>query len=196
MSSRNLVNRILGPYRISHHPFCGNFQDHTYVIKGTKVCRGCVIQYSGIIFSFLVIGLGNLFRWWHGLTEIHVGFVLYMLVFPTILTAFLIKNRIAKDVTRFLLGTAFSLAFVLMIFTPDWLIKGWILVNFIPGYIYLNQRRAQKNREVCNQCSEHKNIPYCSGYQIMADREKIFLTQAVQGGIRDPFSLPPDQLDE
>jgi hypothetical protein len=39
-------------------------------------------------------------------------------------------------------------------------------------------------------------MPYCSGYQVYADRENVFLSQAIQGGISDPFSLPPDQLDD
>ncbi|UCG04319.1 MAG: hypothetical protein JSW11_10100 [Candidatus Heimdallarchaeota archaeon] len=154
------------------------------------------MQYSGISFSLIIIVLGNLLGFWTGLTELQIGLVLYVLVFPTFLTALIIKNRKIKDIARFLLGSAFSLAFVLLLFTPDWLIKGWILLNFIPGYIYLNRRRAVKNDEVCNRCEEFNNIPNCSGYQIYTDREKIFLTQALQGGISDPFALPPDKLDE
>lgn len=196
MSTRNLDRRILGPYRISHHPFCDHFKDHVYVFRETKVCRGCVMQYSGMIFSFFVIVVGNLLGWWHGLTEIQVGLVLYSLIFPTIVTALWIKNRKIKDVARFLLGVSFSLAFIQFVFTPNWLIKGWILLNFIPGYFYLNQQRAKSNNDVCNHCKEFNNIPYCTGFQIYADREKIFLAQAVHGGIHDPFALHPDKLEE
>ncbi|MFX1282848.1 MAG: hypothetical protein ACFFB5_04300 [Promethearchaeota archaeon] len=196
MSARNLERRILGPYRISHHPFCDHFKDHIYIIRGTKVCRGCVMQYSGMIFTFIIISIGYLLGWWYGLTEIQVGLVLYALVFPTVLTAFLIENRKIKDIARFLLGISFSLAFIQFIFTPNWLIKGWILLNFIPGYIYLNHRRAKSNNEVCNQCEENDKMPYCTGFQIYTDREKIFLAQAVQGGIHDPFALQPDKLEE
>jgi len=196
MLGRNLAQRILGPYRISHHPFCSNFNDHVYEIRGRRVCRGCLMQYSGMAFSFIVISLGYLLRWWNGLTEIQVGLVLYFLVFPTIITAFFVNNRTIKDIARFLLGTAFTIAFILLIFTPDWLIKGWILLNFIPGYIYLNRRRAVKNNEVCSECEEFNKIPNCSGFQIYSDREKIFLAQALQGGIHDPFALPPNKIDE
>ena len=196
MSTRNLAQRILGPYRISHHPLCDHFKDHVYVIRGNKICRGCVMQYSGMIFSFISVSVGYFLGWWVGLTEIQIGFILYILVLPTILTAFLVKNRKIKDIARFLLGASFSLAFILLIFTPDWLIKGWILLNFIPGYMYLNKRRAKKNNEVCSQCEEKEKIPNCSGYQIYADREKIFLAQAAQGGIHDPFALPPEKLDD
>ncbi|UCE14301.1 MAG: hypothetical protein JSV04_03770 [Candidatus Heimdallarchaeota archaeon] len=196
MSTRNLVRRILGPYRISHHPLCDHYKDHVYRFRGNKICRGCVMQYSGMIFSFFIITIGTFFQWWKGLTEIQVGLVLYAMILPTLLTAFLIENRIIKDVARFLLGASFSLAFIQFVFTPDWLIKLWILINLIPGYIYLNKRRAKKNDEVCNQCEERINIPLCSGYQIFADREKIFMAQAVKGGIHDPFALSPDQLEE
>ena len=43
---------------------------------------------------------------------------------------------------------------------------------------------------------EYQNIPNCSGYQAYSDREKIFLTQATQGGIQDPFAAPPDTLEK
>ncbi|MFX0085941.1 MAG: hypothetical protein ACFFAU_09715 [Candidatus Hodarchaeota archaeon] len=197
-TARNLTQRILGPYRLSHHPLCDNFHDHIYLLLDKKVCRGCVMQYSGIFLSFTIIVLGNLpsFEWWKGLSEFQVGFVLYLLILPTIFTGFFIRNRIAKDIARFLLGVSFTIAFVQLIFTPNWLIKGWILINFIPGYIYLNRRRTSKNGEVCESCNEYSKMPYCSGFQIYSDREKIFLKQAIQGGIKDPFSLSPDQLEE
>ncbi|MFW9902886.1 MAG: hypothetical protein ACFFFH_01020 [Candidatus Thorarchaeota archaeon] len=196
MYERTLIHRILGPYRISHHPFCSHFKDHVYDIRGKRICRGCLMQYSGIMSSFMIITLGYFLGLWTGLTEFQVGIVLYFLVLPTIITAFLITNRKIKDIARFLLGTAFTLAFILLVFTPDWLIKGWILLHFIPGYIYLNRRRITKNDEVCSRCEEYSNFPNCTGYQIYTDREKIFMTQELQGGIIDPFALPPDKLDE
>ncbi|MFX0182632.1 MAG: hypothetical protein ACFE95_06065 [Candidatus Hodarchaeota archaeon] len=195
-TQRTLNRRILGPYRISHHPLCSNFEDHIYLVKGTKICRGCVMQYSGMIFSFVIIGIGSLYEVWSGLTEIQIGFTLYILIIPTFLTAFIIESRMIKDIARLLLGASFTVAFLLLIFTPDWIIKVWILLNFIPGYIYLNKRRAKKNNEICSTCQERHNIPFCSGYQIYTDREKIFMSQATHGGIKDPFALPPDQLEE
>ncbi len=196
MSSQNLNQRILGPYRLSHHPFCDQFKDHIYVIKGKKYCRGCVMQYSGMIISFIVLSFGIFFGWLHIQSDIEVGFVLYVLILPTLITSFLIENRKLKDTARFLLGVSFTLAFVQLVFTPDWVIKGWILLNFLPGYIYLNKKRGKNNNQTCGICPEKNDEPNCSGYQIYADREKIFFTQAIEGGISDPFALPPDQLDE
>jgi uncharacterized membrane protein len=195
-SHKSLYQRILGPYRISHHPLCTHFEHHVYQIRGKKICRGCAMQYLGMFCALFIMIIGYPMKWWYGLKEIQIGVLLYLLIIPTVLTAFLIENRIIKDIARFLLGTSFSIAFVLLIFTPDWIIKIWILINFIPGYMYLNRRRIQKNEEVCLTCSEKDQFPYCSGYQIYADRENIFLTQAFHGGIHDPFSLPPDQIDD
>ncbi len=197
-TSRNLTQRILGPYRLSHHPLCDNFHDHIYLLWDKKVCRGCLMQYSGMFLSFIIIVIGNLpnFKWWEGLSEYQVGIVLYIMILPTIFTGFLFPNRRAKDIARFLLGASFTLAFVQLIFTPNWLIKGWILINFIPGYVYLNRRRASKNSEVCESCYEYNKMPYCSGFQVYTDRENVFLKQAIQGGIQDPFALSPDQLDD
>ena len=195
---RNLSQKILGPYRISHHPLCDNFSEHVYHINGKKVCRGCVMQYSGMIVAFVLIIIGNLpsLHLWKFLNEFQVGLVLYLMISPTILTAFIIKNRKIKDFARFTLGASFTIAIAQFLFTPNLIIKFWIAINFIPGYLYLNKRRAVKNEEICQICPEYKNIPYCAGFQTYSQREQIFLSQIMQGGIKDPLSLPPDQLEE
>ena len=192
---KSLYQRILGPYRISHHPLCENFEKHVYHIRGRKVCRGCFMQYLGVTIAIFLLIIGTYFTWWSGTNEIQIGLILYFLIIPTVITAFFMKNRILKDFSRFLLGVSFSVAFSLLIFTPNLLIKTWILMNFLPGYIYLNKRRAQKNNEVCMGCPENQNIPNCSGYQIYADRESIFTSQAISGGVYDPFAVPKDQLE-
>lgn len=191
-----LKNRILGPYRLSHHPLCGNFREHVYVIRGKQICRGCTMQYSGMIIALLIIGVGFFMGWWTGLADWELILLLYLLIGPTFLTAFLIENRLLKDISRFLLGMAFTTAFVALIFVPNWLVKGLILINLIPGYIYLNRRRSQQNEAVCAQCPEYPQIPHCPGYQVYAERERIFMSQAVQGGIQDPFAVAPEELQE
>jgi hypothetical protein len=153
------------------------------------------MQYSGMAIALLIIGLGFFMGWWTGLAEWELMLTLYLLIAPTFLTAFLIKNRIMKDSSRFLLGMAFTAAFVGLIFA-SWLVKGLILVHFIPGYIYLNRRRSQQNEAVCTQCPEYSHIPHCPGYQVYAERERIFMSQAAQGGIQDPFAVAPEKLQE
>ncbi|MFQ5981091.1 MAG: hypothetical protein ACE5OZ_23365 [Candidatus Heimdallarchaeota archaeon] len=191
-----LQRRILGPYRLSHHPLCDNFSEHIYFIRGKKICRGCTMQYSGMAAALLIIGLGFVFGWWSGLTGWELAPILYFMIVPTFLTAFLVKNRLMKDISRFLLGMAFTTAFVMLILDPDWLVKGIILIHFIPGYIYLKRRRSQQNEDICTHCVEYPTMPHCSGYQVYADRERIFVSQAVQGGIQDPFAVAPEKLQE
>ncbi len=154
------------------------------------------MQYLGIIFAFIVI-LANLlifqeFNW----SDFQIGILLYLLIFPTIITAFLIENRLVKDIARFMLGVAFSIALTLVIFVDNWIVKGFILLNLLPGYYYLQKRREEKNEEICKVCNEYEHLPYCTGFQVLTDREKIFTSQILQGGIIDPFSLPPEKLEE
>ena len=90
MDIQDLKTRILGPYRISHHPLCDNFNEHVYQIRGRKICRGCTMQYSGIIFAFLLVFLGSLpfINFWPR-NEFQIGIILYltsMLNFNIILT--------------------------------------------------------------------------------------------------------------
>lgn len=198
MDFRDLKTRILGPYRISHHPLCDNFCEHVYLIRGRKVCRGCAMQYSGMIIAFLLVIFGSLpiISFWTSWNDFQLGILLYFLVLPTVLTAFIVKNRIFKDIARFMLGMAFTLAFILFLFSPSLFVKGFIVINFLPGYIYLQKRRELKNNEICEKCIEYERSPYCAGYQIYADRESIFLSQIQQGGIKDPFALPPESLED
>jgi len=195
-SHKNLSRRILGPYRLSHHPLCENFNSHVYYIKRKRICRGCTMQYLGMLIAFFIIVLESLFDFWSHFSDIQIGIILYLLIIPTIITTFLVKNRKMKDFSRFLLGMSFTIAFILLIFTPNLLIKAWILINFIPGYLYLNKRRADHNEQVCQQCSEYATQPYCSGYQNYAEREELVRTQIHLGGVKDPFSLPPERLDQ
>ena len=136
MDIRDLKNRILGPYRISHHPLCDNFSEHVYLIRGQKVCRGCTMQYSGMIFAFLFVIIGSfpIIDFWATWSDFQIGILLYFLIIPTLLTAFIINNRKFKDVARFMLGMAFTIAFILFIFSPNFLVKAFILINFLPGY--------------------------------------------------------------
>ncbi len=191
---KSLYNHILGPYRISHHPLCKNFKEHVFIIREHKVCRGCVMQYSGILLALVFLICGTYLGWWFRLNEIQIGLILYLLIIPTFFNSFLIKNRLLKDFTRLFLGIAFLIAIVLMIFTPILLIKLWILINFIPGYIYLNKKREKNNLKICSTCNEFQKIPNCEGYQIYSDRESIFLGQQLRGGIIDPFSVSPDLI--
>lgn len=154
------------------------------------------MQYSGMAAALLIISLGFFLGWWSGLSTWDLALIVYLLIAPTFLTTFLVKNRIMKDLSRFLLGMAFLTAFVVLLLIPDWFIKGLILVHFIPGYFYLNKRRSQQNEGICTQCGEYPTIPNCPGYQVYADRERIFVGQAVQGGIHDPFAVAPEKLQE
>jgi hypothetical protein len=155
------------------------------------------MQYSGMITGIILLLLDFLvpftFTKW---SDFQFGLFLYILIFPTFITAFIIKNRVLKDVARFMLGLAFMLAFFLLLITPNWFVKGFILLNFLPGYYYLQKRREIKNEEVCIECHEYKHRPYCNGYQIYQDREAIFLGHALQGGLKDPFALSPESLDD
>ncbi|MHA1994220.1 MAG: hypothetical protein ACW97Z_06740 [Candidatus Hodarchaeales archaeon] len=155
------------------------------------------MQYSGMSLAVFLIFFDFFFQvLFSTLTEFQFGIVLYFLILPTFLTTFIIKNRLLKDISRFMLGLAFTFAIFLVFTSPDWIVKGYLLLNFIPGYYYLQKRRETKNEEICIECQEYEHRPYCSGYQTYQDRESIFLSQASQGGIQDPFALSPDSLDD
>ena len=94
---------VLSPYRLAHHPLCSKFDDHLYIIRGKKVCRGCVNLYSGMIAGIILapifVFVLNISFW--------VTFIATNIMFIfTPISAFLKPPRWFKDISRFLLGVA------------------------------------------------------------------------------------------
>lgn len=194
--SKSLANRFIGPYRISHHPLCDNFNDHVFIIRGKKVCRGCALFYPGVLLATIISTIGIFTGFWKTWTEIDYIISLYTLVIPTFLTTYLIKIRKLKDISRFMLGIAYTLTLFIVILHPNWLLKVIVLIHIIPGNYIMNSKRSQKNNEVCDKCDEKEERPYCSGYKEYKIREKIFTAAEAQGGFMDPFAVDGSELED
>jgi len=169
---------VLSPYRLAHHPLCSKFDDHVYIIKGKKVCRGCVMLYSGMIFGLIlapiVVFVLNISYW--------MSFVaMFSMFIFTPISAFLEPPRWFKDISRFLLGIAMigaGLSVILSIVTLTQGINWWAVAVFLTtialyfsSRFYFTRFRDRKNEQICRNCEQFYN-PRCDGMVSAVDKAK------------------------
>lgn len=131
------------PYILGHHPRHEIFRDHVWCMGGLYVCKGCAMTLVGAL-----VGLATLImtRWHHGFDDSECIAILFGLLTPTVLTAFLRAPGFVRRGARFLLGVCLALA-VLCLLTPDTSLttKCIILVAFFAFKIPLSRRRQRLN---------------------------------------------------
>jgi hypothetical protein len=149
-----------------------------YVIKGKKVCRGCVNLYSGMIFGLIlapiVVFVLNI-NFWIAFISTNVMFMF------TPISAFLEPPRWFKDISRFLLGIAMisaGLSVILAIVTittgMNWWAFAVILITlsiYFGSRVYFTRFRDKKNEQVCRNCEQFYH-PRCEGMVSAVDKAK------------------------
>ena len=169
---------ILSPYRLAHHPLCSKFEEHVYIIKGKKVCRGCLNLYSGMIFGLILAPIVVFvlhINFWIAFIATNIMFIF------TPISAFLNPPRWFKDVSRFLLGIAMIsaglsiiLAVVALTQGMDWGAFAVILITlfvYFSSRIYFTRFRDRKNEQVCRNCEQFYH-PRCDGMLSAVDKAK------------------------
>ncbi len=130
-----IVNRwIEGPFRLSHHPLCSPFGDHTLPLFGKNVCRGCLFWYPGIVLGLitgLILGIYNINEW-------ILAVLMIVLITPTLLSVIFNLPRQLKDLSRGFLGLSTGFA-ILIIFFPGqqlWYVRIIVLAIFLSISIF------------------------------------------------------------
>jgi len=175
---RNRRRRRLYPYRLAHHPLCSKFDDHVYIIKGKKVCRGCVNMYSGFLIGLILDPILVVFLnidFWIAFA-INWGLFLF-----TPISIFLNLPRVIKDFSRFLLGFALvnsviivALALVQMIVDFKWGALAVLIITVLVYYFsrkYFTILRDKRNEDICKDCEQFYH-PRCEGMGPSSDDSK------------------------
>ena len=175
-----LISRwIDGPFRISHHPMCRPFEDHTLNVFGRDVCRGCLFWYPGIV-SGLIIGLIiNIFS----IDKYFLAPIMFFLIAPTLLQLILHLPRPIKDIARFMLGLSTGFTMLIILGFPDLFVRFVVLIVFLLVFVPLTIVRNNKNESICQLCPELslRSDNKCSGYKILRERAVIANTQLAFG---------------
>lgn len=175
---RSRRRKRLYPYRLAHHPLCSKFDDHVYIIKGKKVCRGCVNMYSGFLVGLIVDPILVVFlniNFWIAFA-INWGLFLF-----TPISIFLKLPRVIKDFSRFLLGFALVNSVITVVLSLVQMIEdfkwGALAVLIITTLVYYFSRkyftilRDKRNEEVCRNCEQFYH-PRCEGMSSFPDASK------------------------
>ena len=160
-------------YRLAHHPTCDNFSEHFYRLFGKKVCRGCVMMYSGLITGLFILILAQFYLWG---SEPYLNFFLvYAFFLPTVYSAYFKPRRWIRDIFRFFLGFTYTQAIisVYLSFTSGiWWAAILVIGTYIWGSTKLSGQRVVSNNKVCLACPE-VNDRHCSGLKQYTERKSI-----------------------
>ena len=176
----HFINRwIDGPFRVSHHPLCEPFHNHTLKLFNKDVCRGCLFWYPGIIIGILSIFALNVYS----TDKFILGLIMFGLVLPTIMQLKFTIPRPIKDVARLLLGISTGLTILIIFGYPDLFVRLIVLMVFIVIYVPLTIVRNKRNESVCLVCPEYplRSELKCDGYKVKRQRIAIANTQLIIG---------------
>jgi hypothetical protein len=134
--------RERNPYLFAHHPNHPAFRDHIWIYRGCYFCKGCTVTFAGILFGGLLYWLTGWLRWF---SEPQIGLVFLGLLLPSVFTSLVNSPRVAKHITRFLLGILVISALVMLFVTDDWMVRFVIAGSFLAVRIPLERKRRRDN---------------------------------------------------
>lgn len=153
---------------LSHHPHCDPYNNHIVLIKGVKVCKGCIVLYPSAYFVLIAI--------WFVPAEfyeqkINILFLIHILFgLPAIIHAFKIDKifRIQRQFSlfsRLSLGIGFGAATRFIWIAPvSYKVYMILTIIILYGLLMLNRLKGFWNE--CKGClyeSERKNTNMCIG---------------------------------
>ncbi len=140
---------------LSHHPNCEKFENHTFNIRGTRVCVGCLAFYPTFIIVFFSVYL---------LVSPSINYVkiiyLGILQSSVLLLNFLglAKTKITKFITKVILGSGIAFIVVGILKSPlIFTLKLLVLAIFSAVLMILNYLRIKVMINICKKCDLNKS---------------------------------------
>lgn len=143
-----------------HHPDCGKFEHHTFLIKGKQYCPGCLGLLTGAFISITGTLLYYFYslNWGYGEISFYLGVVLVVLALFSIIFIGMGKKL------KFILNMVLVLGSFLMMLGVG--VKGNILMEIyflilISFWIFTRTRVSETHHEkVCQDCLNENNCIY------------------------------------
>ncbi|QLH74759.1 MAG: hypothetical protein HPY73_04405 [Methanomassiliicoccales archaeon] len=143
------------PIVLAHHPMCGRYDDHFFIISGRKICRGCLTVYPSAIAVFLVLMLLGIDDFW---TLFGAAFVLFMINSLRILID---RSKAMNIIFNIMLGTILALTIQAILHCPDEL-KIVIYPFVVLSAFAFMGIRGWKLLLSCKKCPDYRNFPACA----------------------------------
>lgn len=143
-----------------HHPDCGKFDHHTFLINGKEYCPGCLGLSTG---AFIAIA-GTVLYYFHGLTSGYGGIYFYSGGIMVLLALFFIIFLVMGKNLKFILNMFLVLgSFLMMLGISE---KGNILMEIyflmlISFWIFTRIRVSETHHQkVCQDCLKEMDCIY------------------------------------
>jgi hypothetical protein len=151
---RRIISAIdRDPIILSHHPICGEFDDHLFKIRGRYVCIGCTTVYPSAIITMVLFSIMNISS--------------FDIVFPIALSCFLVYlmkmfgkgHRLALPF-NVILGVSVGTSILSAINAPKDIQLPVIVIGIVVAisFSFFKGRRVLKR---CKRCSRYPEFPSC-----------------------------------
>lgn len=160
------IEGLREPMVLSHHPLCGRFDDHVFVLRGRKVCRGCATAYPAAIVALLALMAVRPLPY-DGL------FFLSVVAFILNLGRFLVTRRIMTDVLfNSLLGVSLAAVIASALTAPSGE-RTVIAAVAVFVFIAFNLLKGYRMFSTCRRCPSSPRFPDCSIRPLGPDNDAI-----------------------
>ena len=154
----NPVRRLLSaidkdPIILSHHPLCGEFDDHVFRIRGRYVCIGCTTVYPSALVALLLL-------WVLNVSSFEITFPIAFSSFALNLIRFLSKSHRYSALFNVFLGVSLGASVLAVIHSSGSLQLAAVLLVLSVTIIF---SYAKGNRVLakCRSCERYREWPSC-----------------------------------
>ena len=141
------------PIILSHHPLCGKFEDHMFMVRGRHVCIGCTTVYPSAAVMVAALFL-------IGIDSFSILTAAALALFAANLVRFVIHDRLVRIACNIFLGASVGAALFSAVYSPEDLKLVVIAAGLAVavGFSYLKGRRVFTT---CRACESYGNFPSC-----------------------------------
>ena len=142
------------PIVLAHHPLCGRYDDHFFVIHGRKVCRGCLTVYPSAAIGIIILSLLNP-------TNFMDLFLLWLVLFIINLSRLVMnRSKTSNAIFNVILGISLSATFFSALNCPGDLILlyyPFVIATYLVFMFY----RGYRMIDGCKKCPDYGMFPTC-----------------------------------
>ena len=141
------------PILLAHHPLCGRFEDHFIMVRGRRLCRGCLTVYpSAALWALALWSMGASFL---------PSLVLAVSLFTVQLLRAVPTLRGLSVPFNIMLGMSLASVMAAMLLCPPGqrIVLYPLVLGVASAFVYLKGRRVFL---VCRECPDRASFPRCA----------------------------------
>lgn len=142
------------PIVLAHHPLCGRYDDHFFIISGRKVCRGCLTVYPSAILVFIVLMLLKI-------TDFNILYtVAVALLIVNFIRMVIHRSKLTNLIFNMMLGTCLAFTVQALLHCPDELKIVIYPFTLLTAALFMGLR-GMRLFSKCKKCPDYWRYPKC-----------------------------------